>query len=174
MFEKHKPDLVKIETETASNYAVKFGLFRDKKKETLAARIGELEAEEAVYRAECFIIQNGYTDLPPLADKSQITLEDIYTLTVEEGMAMRRDLLERRAFSYRRDNDFYGGSWVIMFRYKSHPNMMKFYGEERNHIGRAVVMNFFGRHVRIQHSSIPTIRSRCPMQKSLILRLQIG
>lgn len=115
----------------------------------------ELEAEEAVYLAECFIIQNGYTDLPPTTDKSKITPENVFSLTDEEGMKMRRDSLERKAYSYERDNEFYGGSWVIMFRYKPHPDVVKFYGERLKYTGRAVVMDFFGKHVRIQHSDYP-------------------
>ncbi len=82
----------------------------------------KLEAEEAVHLAECFIIQNGYTDLPPIADKSKLTPENLFAGTSEEGLKMRHDSLERRAYSYERNNEFYGGSWVIMFRYKPHPD----------------------------------------------------
>lgn len=117
--------------------------------------IRELEAEEAVYKAECFIIQNGYTDLPPIADKSQITPENVFPLTDDEGMKMRRDTLERKAYSYRR-SEIYGGSWVIMFRIKPHPELVAHYGKERfEKSGRAVVMDYNGRRVRIQHSPYP-------------------
>ncbi len=115
----------------------------------------ELEPEEAVYLAECFIIQNGYTDLPPIADKSKLTPENVFSLTDEEGMKMRYDSLERKAYSYERDNEFFGGSWVIMFRFKPHPDVVKFYGEGPKYTGRAVVMDFFGKRVRIQHSNYP-------------------
>ena len=43
LFEKYKKNLVETETETASNYSINFGLFRDKKEETLVARIGDLQ-----------------------------------------------------------------------------------------------------------------------------------
>lgn len=113
----------------------------------------ELEPEEAVYLAECFIIQNGYTDLPPIADKSKLTPENVFPLTDEEGLKIRHDSLERKAYSYER-SELYGGSWVIMFRIKSHPEAAEFYDEVK-YGGRAVVMDFFGKRVRIQHSNYP-------------------
>jgi hypothetical protein len=115
----------------------------------------ELEPEEAVYLAECFIIQNGYTDLPPIADKSKLTPENVFPLTDEEGLKMRHDSLERKAYSYER-SELYGGSWVIMFRFKQHPELVERYGKKGfETMGRAVVMDFFGKRVRIQHSNYP-------------------
>lgn len=114
----------------------------------------ELEAEEAVYLAECFIIQNGYTDFPPVADKSKLTPENVFPGTDEEGMKTRRDSLERKAFSYYR-SELYGGSWVVMFRYKPHPDVVKFYGDALNYTGRAVTMDFYGKRLRVQHSDYP-------------------
>jgi hypothetical protein len=114
----------------------------------------ELEGEEAVYLAECFIIQNGYTDLPPIADKSKLTPENVFPGTDEEGMKMRHDSLERKAYSYYR-SELYGGSWVVMFRYKPHPDVVKFYGKHFDYTGRAVVMDFFGKDVIVMHSDYP-------------------
>ncbi len=73
----------------------------------------ELEAEEAVYLAECFIIQNGYTDLPPITDKFKLTPENVFPGTDEEGMKMRHNSLERKAYAFERDNEFYGGSMRV-------------------------------------------------------------
>ena len=115
----------------------------------------ELEPEEAVYLAECFVIQNGYTDLPPIADKSKLTPENLFPGTDEGGLKMRHDSLQRKAYSYERDNELYGGSWVVMFRYTPRPKTVEFYGEVLNHIGRAVVMDFFGKRLRVQHSDYP-------------------
>lgn len=115
----------------------------------------ELEAGEAVYSAECFIIQNGYTDLPPTADKSKIIPENVFPLTDEEGIKMRHDSLERKAYSYER-SELYGGSWLIMFRFKQHPELVERYGKRRfETMGRAVVIDFLGKDVRIQHSNYP-------------------
>ena len=43
LFEKYKKGLVETETETTSNYSIKFALIRDKKVETLIASIGDLQ-----------------------------------------------------------------------------------------------------------------------------------
>ncbi len=125
----------------------------------------ELEAEEAVYLAECFIIQNGYTDLPPIADKSKLTPENLFPGTDEEGLKMRHDSLERKAYGYER-SEIYGGSWVVMFRYKSRPNPADFYNGKMYESGRAVTMDFFGRRLRVRHTdyplSMPTLRKLKP------------
>ena len=112
----------------------------------------ELEADEAVTAAECFVIQNGYTDLPPVADKTKLTPENLFPGTDDEGMKMRHDSLERKAYSYEHDNELYGGSWVVMFRYKPNPEVVKFYGDRLSHIGRSVIMDFTGKRIWIQHS----------------------
>jgi hypothetical protein len=115
----------------------------------------EIEAEEAIYLAECFIIQNGYTDLPPMDDKSKLTPENVFPGTDAEGMKMRRDSLERKAYSYERDNELYGGRWIVMFRYRPHPDVVKFYGDGFNYTGRAVIMDFYGKRLSVQHSDYP-------------------
>ena len=114
----------------------------------------EIDAEEAVLLAECFVIQNGYTDLPPTADKSKIVPESVWGFTDEEGMKMRHDTLERKAYSYYR-SELYGGSWVVMFRYKPRPDIVKFLGDRFNNTGRAVVMDFEGKDLRIRHTDFP-------------------
>jgi hypothetical protein len=101
------------------------------------------------------IIQNGYTDLPPLADNSKITPENVFPLTDIEEMKMRHDTLERKAYSYER-SDLSGGSRVIMFRFKPKPEIVEHYSQEgSNAIGCAVVMDYRGKRVRIQHSPCP-------------------
>ncbi len=114
----------------------------------------ELNGEEAVFLSECFVIQNGYTDLPPIADKSKLTPENLFALTDEDGLKMRHDSLERKAYSYERSQG-YGGSWTIMFKFKPHPDVVESWGEGFNHIGRAVVMDFYGGELRILHSNQP-------------------
>lgn len=116
----------------------------------------ELTADEAVAAAECFVIQNGYTDLPPIADRSKITPESVWGLTDEEGMKMRHNSLERKAYSYERNPDFLGGSWLIMFRFNPHhPISVKFLSDRLDKDGRAVVMDLNGKRIQIQHSDYP-------------------
>ena len=116
--------------------------------------LGKLEPEEAVYLVECFVLQNGYTDLPPITDKSKLTPENLFPQTDEEGLKMRRGTLENKAYSYY-PSELYGGSWVIMFRYQPRPKLVEYYGDSITHIGRAVVMDFYGKDLRIQHSDYP-------------------
>ena len=111
----------------------------------------ELEAEEAIYKAECFVIQNGYTDLPPIADKSKITPENVFQLTNDEGMKIRRNTLERKAYSYER-SEIFGSGWVIMFRTKYNPIIAGYYGTGFEKWGRAVAMDSYGKRMRIQGS----------------------
>lgn len=119
-------------------------------------RYEEIEAEDGVHLAECFIIQNGYTDLPPIADKSKLTPENVFPLIDEEGLKMRHNSLERKAFSYYQ-SELYGGSWVVMFRIKRHSENKNLYDKKMNNIGRAVTMDFYGRDLFIQHSPYPLI-----------------
>lgn len=114
----------------------------------------ELEPDEVIHLAECFIIQNGYTDLPPTTDKSKLTPENVFPGTDEQGLKMRHDSLERKAFSYRR-SEIYDGSWMVMFRYKPNPDIVKFYGDRLNYSGRAVTMDYYGNRLRVQHSDYP-------------------
>lgn len=117
----------------------------------------ELSAEEAVAAAECFIIQNGYTDLPPIADRSKLTPENVFPGTDEEGMKMRHDSLERTAYSYVRDSELYGGSWVVMFRYRPHPDLERFQGERFGKVGRAVIVDFYGKDIFVRHTDFPLL-----------------
>lgn len=114
----------------------------------------KLEPEEVVYLAECFIIQNGYTDLPPLADKSKLTPENLFPGTDDWGLKMRHDSLERKAYSYAHV-ERYGDGWEVMFRYKPHLDTVKFYGERLAYIGRAVSMDAYGKRMRVEHSDYP-------------------
>jgi hypothetical protein len=111
----------------------------------------ELEAHEAIYKAECFVIQNGYTDLPPITDKSNLSPEPVWGLTDDAGLKMRHNTLERKAYSYIKYPDFYGGSWLIIFRFKLRPENANYYSEGEYHYGRAVIMDFNGKDVGIQH-----------------------
>lgn len=89
-----------------------------------------------------------------MTDRSKLTPESVYPGTDEEGLKMRYDSLERKAYSYYR-SDMYGGSWVVMFRYWPRPDIVRFYGDRLNHTGRAVTMDFYGKRLRVQHSDYP-------------------
>lgn len=109
----------------------------------------KLNEDEVVHRAECFIIQNGYTDLPPVADKSKLTPESVWGLTDEFGMKLRHDTLERKAYSIQRD-DYYDGGWQIMFLYKPRDGK-----DVPVNAGRAVIMDSYGGKITIRHTAQP-------------------
>ena len=113
-----------------------------------------LETEEAIAVAECFILENGYTDRPPLGDKSKITPENVYPQTDEAGMKRRHDSLERRAYSYYQSEGS-NKNWQILFRYKPKPEIVEYYGERLKTLARAVVMDQYGKDLRIMHSDQP-------------------
>lgn len=95
-----------------------------------------LSQSEATRRAERFIAENGYTDLPP--DRSRMVPEPVVlSSTVDEELEMRRDTLERHA------DGATGGAdgWVVLFRYKHRDTEWR----------RAVVMDAKGGHTHIMH-----------------------
>ena len=114
----------------------------------------KVSAEEAVLLAECFIIQNGYTDLPPMEDETKLTPESVFPGTDEYGMQMRHDSLERRAYGIAAD-ERYGEGWTVLFRYRNKPDEVEFYGETLTRIGRAVTMDAHGERMRVEHSDQP-------------------
>lgn len=118
----------------------------------------DLDETEAVASAECFVIQNGYTDLPSAMDKSKITPENVYPMTDEFGMQMRHDSLERQAVTVTRDIEFWGGSWIVMFRMRNLRGSPDQDTDLAKAWGRAVVMDFYGKNIRIQHSPYPMMR----------------
>ena len=110
----------------------------------------KITSEEAVHLAECFIIQNGYTDLPPIEDKSKLKPESVYPGTDELGMQMRHDSLERRAHGFMGSGED-GGLWMVTFRYRKKPNLVRFYRGKLSTIGRAVTMDGYGKRMRVEH-----------------------
>ena len=113
----------------------------------------ELDAAGAVRVAECFIIKNGYTDLPPTEDKSELTPEAVWPGTDEQGMRMRHDSLERTAFGYMKGSRYPDG-WLVVFKSKYKAEYADFPGYEGSlkTWGRAVTMDAHGRKLRVEHS----------------------
>lgn len=115
-----------------------------------------IESDEAIHLAECFIEENGYTARPPSSDKSKIIPENLWPMTDEAGMKHRHDSLERRAYSYYQANLL--GPWEVIFRYRPHPLLVKHYGDDLEHIGRAVIVVPSSKRIFIQHSDYPLMR----------------
>lgn len=110
----------------------------------------KLGAAEAVRVAECFIIKNGYTDLPPAGDESELTSEAVWPGTDEAVMRMRHASLERKAFGYVARP----GGWLVVFRYKykaERAEFMRDYEERLKRLGRTVSMDAYGGGPEVEH-----------------------
>jgi hypothetical protein len=109
----------------------------------------KLEASEAIKLAECFIIQNGYTDLAPVEDKAKLTPEAVDPGTDESDMQMRHDSLERQAHGFMQDEK--GGGWTIVFRYKRASDEVAHNEGRTYRVARAVVMDAYGNRMSVVH-----------------------
>ncbi len=104
-----------------------------------------LNEQAVVEAAEKFIADNGYTDLPPMSDKSQLTPETIeWESDAERTLQFRHDTLERKAFSISKGRQIGKMGWTIGFRYKR--------GTDVN--GRAVTMDVDGGNMRVEHKDV--------------------
>ena len=103
-----------------------------------------LTLSQAVQRAEQFIRENGYTDLPPTKDKSKIKYESIeWAPSIKELLDERYNTLERMAYGYVRENKG-GGGWTIVFRFAGSTSSV--FGT-----GRGVTMGPDGSGMRVEH-----------------------
>lgn len=117
----------------------------------------KLSSVEAVRLAECFVEANGYTDLPPVSDRSTLTPENVYPGTDDEGLMMRHNSLERSAYGYW-ESSLYGGGWEIAFRYVRDESAVAFYGDRLDTVAGCVWMNFDGSEIQMRHSDcFPTV-----------------
>ena len=104
----------------------------------------KLSEEGAIRLAEQFIVQNGYTDLPP--ERSKLAYETIeWASNIDEMLIRRHDTLERKAYGVVRGRKGGAPGWTVVFRYR-HPSTSQM---SRN--GRAVTMNLDGRDIRVEH-----------------------
>ncbi len=104
-----------------------------------------LSRQQAVRAAEKFIIENGYTNLPPMSDTSKLTLESIeWTSDRKRILKQRHNSLERKAYGFLGNSKGKPG-WTIAFRYKNSRN---------KDAGRAVTMDVDGKNKRMQHVDI--------------------
>src|SRR5712664_1358540 len=61
-------------------------------------RSKRLSESEAIKKAEQFVIEQGYTDLPPTEEKSKLKPEAVFGGTDAPSLALRRNTLERSAY----------------------------------------------------------------------------
>jgi hypothetical protein len=122
----------------------------------------EISEPEAIRLAEEFIIDNGYTDLPPSEDKSKLKCESVNCGLDEWWMKnIRHNSLLRKAYGvWANDPKKRGkGSWMVVFRYNcDHPEFSRtFPGWEKacKTQGRAVTMDAYGNNLHMIHQDCP-------------------
>src|SRR5262245_53743607 len=72
----------------------------------------KLTEAEAIQVAEKFIADNGYTDLPPIADETKITYETVERASsTDELLKQRYNTLERRAYGLRYNGQLTRPGW---------------------------------------------------------------
>jgi hypothetical protein len=116
-----------------------------------------LSEDEAIARAEEFIKDNGYTDLPPTEDKSKLVPESVIGGTEAEGLRLRHNTLEPKAYGIIQGGRN-GDGWYVVFRYnrnnQEYERLPPDFEQHRERYGRAVVMDRFGGNPKIEHQDI--------------------
>ena len=86
-----------------------------------STHFGVIDEAQAISIAEQFIVQNGYTDLPPMEDRSKLFYESIEGgSTPDEILEYRHNTLERSAYGIKkalRSSTGWkeGVGWTIVF-----------------------------------------------------------
>jgi hypothetical protein len=113
-----------------------------------------LTEAEAIHLAEQFVVENGYTDLPPTQDKSKFSYESIDSDDPDVALKARYNTLERNAYGVRgRDAGRHG--WTVVFRYnhadEEYRRIIPDCQKPVETTGRAVTMEADGSGIRMQH-----------------------
>jgi hypothetical protein len=99
--------------------------------------VSQISSERAVEIAERFVRENGYTDAPDSAIRSQLDLESIeWTNDRTELLKARRNTLQPKAIGVKATD----GGWGVAFDYVSHPGSC-----------RVVTMEKDGSQIRMKH-----------------------
>ena len=114
-----------------------------------------IDAAAAALLAECFVIGNGYTNLPPMADKYKLSYGSWGDgPPAEEALERRRNTVESRAYGVIRGVRSHDG-WAVVFRFNyDHPVWSRLRPEsmERSKTaGRAVTMDAYGGNLKFEH-----------------------
>jgi len=98
-----------------------------------------ISGEEAIAQAEQFIVQQGYTDLPPQINQLKFEKGEFASDT-SKIISYRKNTLEKKAFATKQ----HGGSWTVGFMYIN----------KENNIGRAVTMDTLGVNTIMQAQEV--------------------
>ena len=106
-----------------------------------------LQEWEAVQRAECFILENGYTEEPVTAAPEALALDPRdASRAPKDRLELRRGTLIPEAHSHARGSYYgLGGAWSVYFAYASNEGRVE-------RAGRLVLLNEDGSRVWIEGS----------------------
>ena len=107
-----------------------------------------LTKEQAIKRAEQFVIDNGYTNLPP--DKSKLSYElfDQYENNVDSILKRRHNTLQPKAFCISEDKDgWHVGFLSVIVDLSKLDSLLR----QTNLSGRAVIVMKNGKEIKIAH-----------------------
>ena len=110
-------------------------------------------AEESVVLAECFIIQNGYTDLPPMEDRSQLTPESVWRAQKSGVCRGGTTLWSGEHFPLCKMRDTRVAGW-LHFVTGEIPIEFDIMGTGLIQFGRAVTMDAYGKRMRVEHQDL--------------------
>lgn len=108
----------------------------------------QLTREQAVRKAEHFIVDNGYTDAPANRSKLAYELFDQYEHDIDSILVPRRNTLQRKAFCISEDSV----SWLVGFLSRDVDVRSLDSAQKLTDLsGRAVIVKKDGSDVRIAH-----------------------
>jgi hypothetical protein len=111
-----------------------------------------LKEAEAIHIAEQFVAENGYTDLLPNQDRTQLSSESLDSAEIDQRLRQRYNTLERKAYAVG-NGDVREYGWTIVFRYNQRSDD-KEDEEPIKEVGRAVTMDADGSNIKMQHQDI--------------------
>ncbi len=116
---------------------------------SLAPSQHKISGTEAVRLAECFVVANGYTALPPMEDKSKLSYESWRdSPPAEEALERRHDTIESKAYGVMYKEKY---GWSVVFRYNLRNEEFKDFVPELKNVGRVVRMDSNGGNMRVEH-----------------------
>ena len=120
---------------------------------SLAPSQHKISGTEAVRLAECFVVANGYTALPPMEDKSKLSYESWRdSPPAEEALERRHDTIESKPYGVMYKEKY---GWSVVFRYNLRNEEFKGFDPELlehfKSVGRAVTMDSNGGNMRVEH-----------------------
>jgi hypothetical protein len=139
-------------------------------KNNSGTRFGAIGETQVISIAEHFVAENGYTDLPPMEDRSKLFHESLEGgSTPDEILAFRQNTLERSAYGIKkalRNGAGWreGTGWTVAFRFQGdNAKLQRAFNEYGNSsyedyirkYGRAVSMDLNGNNIRVEHEDIP-------------------